>query len=225
MNEGLDRPIWRALTTRHRHLAVGGEMARRYPPDVSAFTATPDDGEAAMSALADLAQPGTTMLFLQADPILLPPRLVTTKTAEGVQMVAERPFAAFEDTRVAPLGPEDAEAMLELAELTRPGPFSLKAQSFGAFWGVKSEGRLIAMAGERLKVPGMTELSGLCTHPDVQGRGLGTLMFTYVAGRISARGEGIFLHAYAWNERAIRLYETLGFRLRTPMHIAFVEAA
>ncbi|MBZ8133816.1 GNAT family N-acetyltransferase [Afifella sp. IM 167] len=225
MKERLDRPIWTALTGRHSHLAEGGENARRYPADVSAFVATRDDGPESLAALAALARPGEPMLFLQAGAPALPEGFRLEKAADGVQMVAERPFPRIEDPRIAPLGPGDAAEMLALAELTRPGPFSLRAQSLGSFWGVKKNGRLIAMAGERLKVPGLTELSGLCTHPDEQGNGLGRLLMTYVAGEISARGEGVFLHAYASNGKAIRLYERLGFRLRSAMQIAFVEPA
>ena len=121
--------------------------------------------------------------------LVLPPQLVERQTAEAVQMVAEAPFPAIDDPRVERLGLADAEAMLALAELAKPGPFTLKAQSFGAFWGVKEEGRLIAMAGERLKLPGITELSGLATHPDRQGEGLGKLLFNFVAGQIAARGD------------------------------------
>ncbi|ORE98539.1 GNAT family N-acetyltransferase [Aurantimonas sp. 22II-16-19i] len=223
MADPLDRPIWTALTTRQAHLAEGDAHARRYLPDISPFTATRDDSEASLAPLARLAEPAGTMLFLQASPVVLPPQLVERQTAEAVQMIAEAPFAVIEDRRVERLGPADAEAMLALAELTKPGPFTLKAQSFGAFWGVREEGRLIAMAGERLKLPGITELSGLATHPDRQGEGLGKLLLTYVAGQISAGGDAVFLHAYAWNEKAIQLYERLGFRLRSAMHVAVVE--
>ncbi|SON57302.1 putative acetyltransferase [Hartmannibacter diazotrophicus] len=219
----LDRPIWTALTTRHAGLAEGGDLARRYPADISPFAAMPNDGEENLEALAALARPDTPMLFLQADPVILPPALKPVTTADGVQMVATSPFPLVDDPRIVRLGWDDAADMLELAELTKPGPFTLKAQSLGAFWGIREDGRLIAMAGERLKVPGLTELSGLCTHPDRQGKGLGKLMLTYVAGQISARGEGVFLHSYAWNENAIRLYERLGFYRRSPMHVAFVE--
>ncbi|MBO0905518.1 GNAT family N-acetyltransferase [Jiella sonneratiae] len=223
MFDALDRPIWTALTTRQSHLALGGADARRYPPAVSPFAASRDDGEASLAALAALARPGEAMLFLQQSPAVLPPGLVATRTADAVQMVAAGPFEAVDDPRIERLGPGDAAAMLTLAELTKPGPFTLKAQSFGAFFGVKENGRLVAMAGERLKLPGMTELSGLATHPDFQGRGLGRLLFRHVAGAISARGEAVFLHAYASNEKAIRLYERLGFTLRSEMSVVFAE--
>ncbi|MCB8836547.1 GNAT family N-acetyltransferase [Aurantimonas sp. VKM B-3413] len=223
MTESLDRPIWTALTTRHADLAQGGADARCYAADTHPFAASRDDGPESLRALAELRAPGGTLLFLQASVPALPAELVAIQTADAVQMVAEGAFPEIADPRIAQLGLDDAEEMLALAELTKPGPFSLKAQTLGRFWGVKSGGRLTAMAGERLKVPGLTELSGLCTHPDEQGRGLGRLLLNFVAGQISVRGEGVFLHAYASNANAIRLYEALGFRLRSPMHAVFAE--
>jgi len=97
--------------------------------------------------------------------------------------------------------------------------------NLGNFWGVKRDGVLLAMAGERLKQPGYTELSGVCVHPDAQGSGLGRLMSLFVAGQICARDEQPYLHAYATNARAIALYESLGFRLRSRMNVAMVRRA
>ncbi len=127
------------------------------------------------------------------------------------------------DSRIQPLSEADAEEMLALATLTKPGPFTRRAQSLGTFWGIKAEGRLIAMAGQRLRQTGFAELSGLCTHPQFQRRGLGTLLFRYVAGEIAARGETAYLHAYANNTPAIGLYRSLGFRLRSDMNLRVVK--
>ena len=162
------------------------------------------------------------MLLVMASEITVPPGFVTEKTADAVQMIADRTFERISDHRVVPLDEADAEAMLALATLTKPGPFSLKALSFGRFWGIKLDGRLIAMAGERMKQPGYTELSGLCAHPDFQGQGLGKMLLHFVAGEICARGEQPYLHAYAANTRAIALYESIGFKLRRAMNLAFI---
>lgn len=115
--------------------------------------------------------------------------------------------------------------MLALASLTRPGPFTLKALSLGDFWDVKINGRLAAMAGERMKQPGYSELSGVCSHPDFRGGGLGRLLSVFVSNRIMARGEVPYLHAYANNANAIGLYESIGFRLRSKMNVAVVQRA
>jgi predicted GNAT family acetyltransferase len=113
--------------------------------------------------------------------------------------------------------------MLELATLTKPGPFTLRAQALGTFWGIRLDGRLVAMAGQRMHQPGFAELSGLCTHPDFQGKGFGKLMFKFVAGEISARDEAVYLHAYKTNTGAISLYQSLGFSVRQEMQMRVVK--
>ena len=139
----LDRPAWTALTTRHAHLAEGGELARRYDPSIVPFAATLDDGAECLAALASLASPGETMLFLQAGPVALPSNLTATLEAAGVQMVAEDHLTGADDPRIAQLGEADAADMLELATLTKPGPFTLKARRLGGFWGIRRDGRLV----------------------------------------------------------------------------------
>jgi predicted GNAT family acetyltransferase len=108
--------------------------------------------------------------------------------------------------------------------LTKPGPFTLRAHALGEFFGVKIDGRLVAMAGERMKTAGFTEVSGVCTHPDFQGRGLGKLLSIFVTHRVLDRGETPFLHAFATNNAAIKLYESIGFELRTMMNVAMIRA-
>jgi predicted GNAT family acetyltransferase len=104
--------------------------------------------------------------------------------------------------------------MVELAALTRPGPFLARTHTLGRFVGIRQSGRLVAMAGERFKLDGITEVSGVCTHPDWRGRGYAGLLSRIVATRIADRGEIPILHAFATNTAAIRLYGELGFVLR-----------
>jgi ribosomal protein S18 acetylase RimI-like enzyme len=223
MTHILDRPVWNALTTRHAGLAEGGMLARRYNPSMTPFAAARDDSEECLRALGKLAGPDETLLLVQADAIVLPCGFSAVSAASAVQMVATRPPEKVADERIERLGPADAEDMLALAKLTKPGPFSLKAQSLGEFWGVKEKGALVAMAGERMKQDGCTELSGVCSHPDVRGRGLARLLSLFVAGRIIERGELPYLHAYATNSAAIALYESIGFELRRMMNVALIR--
>jgi len=184
-----------------------------------------DDDPDSLAALAALVPRDGSLLLLQADPIVVPPGLVAVTTAAGVQMVADGFTPAPRDERVVPLTAADADAMLALATLTKPGPFAPRTSSLGEFWGVKDEGVLVAMAGERMKQAGFTEVSGVCTHPAARGRGLGRILSAAVATRIVARGDTPYLHAYASNTVAIQLYASLGFRLRRPMHVAVVAQA
>ena len=223
MSHILDRPVWNALNSRHADLSEGNSLARRYAPAIHPFASTRDASPESLGALAALARPGETLIVLQRDAMPLPPGFALAGEAPGVQMVAERALEEVRDDRIERLGEADAAEMLDLATLTKPGPFTLRAQALGDFWGVRENGRLIAMAGERLKQDGLAEVSGVCTHPDARGRGLGRLLTLFVAGRILARGEQPFLHTYAGNATAIALYERIGFRLRSTMHVTMLN--
>jgi predicted GNAT family acetyltransferase len=172
----LDRPVWNALAGRQSAFAVGGDRARRFVPEVGPLASARDDAPESLAALGELVPAGGTLILLQADPIVLPPGIVAVTTAPGVQMVADRLAPAAIEREVVPLGEREAAEMLALATLTRPGPFALRTGSLGDFWGVKERGVLVAMAGERMKHDGYTEVSGVCTHPDARGRGLARLL-------------------------------------------------
>ncbi|MBZ9850474.1 GNAT family N-acetyltransferase [Mesorhizobium sp. CA14] len=225
MKHVLDRPIWSALATRHQAFGEGGDLARRYRPSIVPFAATAADDADSLRALVGLLPPGETAVLVQADEIALPPEISAISAAPLVQMIAEAPMPATSDERIRQLTKGDAAEMLALASLTKPGPFTLEALSLGDFWGIRIDGRLAAMAGERMKQPGYSELSGVCTHPDFRGGGLAHLLSVFVAGRIAGRGEVPYLHAYDSNEAAIRLYESIGFRLRSRMKMAMVQRA
>lgn len=214
MTTPLDRPIWHALGLRQVGFCVGGGLARRFRADVSPFVAAIDDSREALVAVAALAGVGETLLFLQRGPVPVPPGMRVVERGVGVQMVAADYAASEPPAGIVALGEADAAEMLVLATLTKPGPFRARTHELSQFWGVRGEnGRLLAMAGERLKLPGMSELSGVCTHPDARGRGLAALLSRHVGSEIVRRGEVPFLHAYADNAGAIRLYEGLGFRV------------
>jgi ribosomal protein S18 acetylase RimI-like enzyme len=220
MTDPLDRPIWHALAGRQAQFAVGAGKARRFRPDVSPFIACADDSPEALGAVAGLLGGDDAVLFLQRGAVPLPPGTRRIEGGRGVQMVAWDFVPSEPPLGLVALGEADAGAMLALATLTQPGPYRARTHELSQFWGVKDgSGRLLAMAGERLKLPGMSEVSGVCTHPDSRGRGLAAALSRHVASEIVRRGEVPFLHAYASNAGAIGLYERLGFR-----HNGAVEA-
>jgi predicted GNAT family acetyltransferase len=218
----LEHPVWNALSTRQLHVAIGDDRARRFHPEIGPLAAARDDTPDSIAALGALVPDGGTLLLLQTAAIVVPPGCHAITTAEGVQMVAERSIPAIADARVVPLGDADAPEMLALATMTRPGPFAVRTHTLGTFWGVRDNGVLVAMAGERMKQDGFTEVSGVCTHPDARGRGLARTLSAIVAARIAERGETPYLHAYATNTAAIALYESLGFRIRRTVHVASI---
>jgi predicted GNAT family acetyltransferase len=220
----LDRPIWAALSTAHLGLSVGGVLARRYAPEVNLFAAARDDSAAALTALTELVQPGERVFLAEVPDVVVPNGLVAIKAARGVQMVATRSIQTVElDADIVELTDADAPEMLALAKLTEPGPFLARTHTMGTFRGIRIGGRLAAMAGERFRFPGYTEVSGVCTHPDFRGRGLARRLSAAVAARIESRGERPFLHAWKTNLAAISLYESLGFEIRTEVDIKVLE--
>jgi len=221
----LARPAWESLATRHASLSLGGALAKRYQRDVNVFASSRDGSPAALDALAALVEPGEHVYLLQVPEIAIPPTLHATKTALGVQMLATRPVDAAPADDVILLGDADAPEMLALAQLTQPGPFLARTHVMGVFRGIRIDGRLAAMAGERMRMPGYTEVSGVCTHPDFRGRGLARRLSAIVANAIQARDETPFLHAWKDNRPAIALYEKLGFRLRAEVNVAVLERA
>jgi predicted GNAT family acetyltransferase len=221
----LDRPVWHALSTRQKTVAVGGERAKRFAPDIGPFAATRDDSPESLQALAELVPAGARVILIQVGDAPLPPGTIAETTALGVQMVAENVVPLEPSAPIERLTAADVPAMLALATLTKPGPFLPRTHELGQFWGVKEHGALVAMAGERMKPEGFTEVSGVCTHPDARGRGYAGLLSRVVATQIMRRGETPFLHAYASNTAAIGLYEALGFKLRCNVNVTVLARA
>jgi predicted GNAT family acetyltransferase len=218
----LDRPAWTALQTVQSQLARGEGAALRYDPDYAIFAATADHEPASLAALGMLIGTTGPAIVLQRDLLPPVPRTTVAKHRMGVQMVAEA-LTGEEALDFIELGDADAAEMLALATLTEPGPFFARTHRLGDFIGIRDSGRLVAMAGERMKLDGFTEVSGVCTHPDWRGRGYAGGLMRVVTARIVARGEMPFLHAYADNRGAIALYESLGFRVRCEVNVTVLE--
>jgi hypothetical protein len=221
----LDRAVWAALTTRQADLALGDDRARRLAPEYGLFAAAADRSPRNVAALAALVRATGPAALFEADP---PRELegVTITPGDPIsQMIATAPVSAPADFEVLRLGDADAAEMLELATLTRPGPFFSRTHQLGDFIGVRENGRLAAMCGERLRLPGHTELSAVCTHPDFLGRGYAAGLMSLVTQAIIARGDVAFLHVYDHNTRAIALYERLGWTRRRAVEVSFLEPA
>ncbi|MFF0200375.1 GNAT family N-acetyltransferase [Streptomyces sp. NPDC005017] len=210
----LDNPALASLSGPHARFAERRGRVLRYPLDVSPWLALPDAPDARDWAdLAALAGPGAEVP-LPAFRGRVPAGWEITFEMDGVQLVDDG-LAAAPDPEAVVLGPADVPEMLALVERTRPGPFLPRTIDMGTYLGIRRGGVLVAMAGERLHPPGWTEISAVCTDPAVRGEGLASRLILAVAHGIRERGETPFLHASAGNTDAVRLYEALGFRLRT----------
>ena len=226
MSDLLERPVWSALTGRQSEIGVSQGRALRFAPQYGLFAALPDYSAASLADLAALVRDqGDVALVEPQGP---PPIAGVAVKSQALcwQMVAERPNPVGEPAfAFGPLTDDDAPQMLELATMTAPGPFFERTHRLGRFVGVKQDGRLIAMAGERMRPEGFTEVSGVCTHPDHRGRGYAAGLMLEVAARIRARGEVPFLHSYAHNTGAIALYQALGFEFRRELVMTTLTAA
>ncbi|WP_061297761.1 GNAT family N-acetyltransferase [Herbidospora cretacea] len=209
----LDNPAWASLTGPHAHFAEVRGGVRRYPVDVSVFVALAGDpAPEDWPDLAAFAKPDGTVAVTGTDPVP-PAGWELVQTVPGVQLDGSAVYGAA-DPEAVRLGPADVPDMLDLVARTEPGPFLPRTVEMGTYLGFRHEGKLVAMAGERLHPPGWTEISAVCTDPSYRGQGLATRLVLAVAAGIRARGETPFMHAAASNVNAIRLYESLGFTLR-----------
>jgi len=221
----LDAPIWHALATRQSDLAIGNAHVRRFAPDYGPLAAVRDDGPDSMAALREIViAQGEVALFHDAG-FVCPDGLVVTRSGVLAQFVLGDLCAP---PGIAPrerLGEADAAAMHALATQTEPGPFCALTHRLGPFWGIKDQGRLAAMAGQRTRPPGFTEVSAVCTDPAYRGRGYAAAVIHAVAQDILADGDVPFLHCIAENAGAIGVYRALGFRERRRFALAILAAA
>jgi len=217
----LDNPAYAALCGPHARFAQVHGRARRYPPDVAPFLGLPSPPSAQdWRDAAGLVAPGTYVgVFQSGDELGGGWRAV--EAFEAVQMIGER-VTGGDCPEAVLLGAADVPEMLELVAQTEPGPFLPRTIELGDYLGIRLEGALVAMAGERFQLEGWTEISAVCTRPDHRGGGLASRLLQALTARMELRSQRVFLHVLSTNKGAIRLYEELGFRVSRTARIAVV---
>jgi predicted GNAT family acetyltransferase len=212
----LVNPIWQAATTRQRHLTYGEGPARRFYNDVLPLAALENHSVEAVAALTDLVTPGEQVMIFEEPPSRLDARQWRkVRRIPGYQMVCERllPQKARSDEPVSvmldPVG--DAEEMVALKAIAFPGLFGIRTPQLGGYRGIRVNGALVAMAGERLALYGYREVSAVCTHPAHLGHGYAQQLTREVTAAILADGDIPFLHVAGANGAAVHIYEQLGF--------------
>jgi ribosomal protein S18 acetylase RimI-like enzyme len=210
----LDNPVYAALTGAHSRFAQIRGQALRYPADVAPFFALPSEPSAADWVDAThLVPPGTYAAVLNSS-VETPDQWQAVRKFELLQMVGAN-VGGLDDPETISLGLDDVPEMLELARETDPGPFLDRTIELGRYLGIRRRGVLIAMAGERLHFDGWCEISAVCTAPTHRGQGLASRLVSALSHGIQRRSERVFLHVLSTNTNAIRIYEQLGFRVRT----------
>ncbi|MEM6637361.1 MAG: GNAT family N-acetyltransferase [Pseudomonadota bacterium] len=219
--ELLRDPVGAAFQSGWRQWAQTHGAVQSLPEFMGHFASLSDHAPDAGKDLAEvIAVRKAPVLFLQQDDIHVPPEVCCLQRSSGVQMVLHAPQSPVKFAGICQLGPRDAEAMLRLARVCKPGPFEIGTHLLGKFIGLREGGRLIAMAGQRMRLPGWIEISAVSVHPDYQRRGLGARVIRAMVDLICREGDTPFLHTYAHNKGAISLYQSLGFEFRAEMHIA-----
>ncbi|MYM25581.1 GNAT family N-acetyltransferase [Duganella sp. FT135W] len=210
-NPLLDHIFWHALDGAHRRWSDGTDAIRRYTQGFSPIIAFADPAQPDFAALAPWCTAGEHF-YCDSWTGTAPPGWRVEVESTMFRMVWEGALPATDPAPEAvPLRAEHAEQALELATLCKPGPFGIRTIELGDYFGYFDGERLMAMAGERLRAPGLCEISGVCTHPDYQGCGLAKKLITKLLLRHAARGEQSFLHVMH-NNPAHQLYLNMGFQ-------------
>ncbi|MBI1258845.1 MAG: GNAT family N-acetyltransferase [Chloroflexi bacterium] len=217
----LDKPYWHSLNTYHADFAIGTGLAKRYPADIMSITAIPDQSEAALRDLAQIVAQGEVVLIDGVPQSSDLPGWTMGASIDVYQMLYDQPIHVPEgDQTILELGAADVPDILRLIDLTHPGPFQPRALELGRFIGLRHQGQLIAIAGERSHLPGYHEISTVCTHPAYQGRGYARLLVSEMMTEHRRQGETSFLHVFTGNTTAFKFYQNMGFRTRTVRHLA-----
>jgi ribosomal protein S18 acetylase RimI-like enzyme len=226
----LDSPIWTALTTKQAQLAHSSALARRFPPEMTLLGALAANTAMAFDSLAQLIQRDPVTLYFTSAP-LIPAGWEILRAVELHQMVqeAETPPPNPQDSaapEVVELTPADVPEMSVLYTATRTGrTLCPRIQKLGQFLGVREEGKLVALGGLRLHLPGYREITTVATLPDREGRGYATAIVRSLIERIRSRGDRPFLTVRTDNTRAIEIYRRLGFRERTLLYSRTIRRA
>lgn len=227
MNHILDNMIWHAITTGNKDIAILDDVAGCYQPDIAPFAAIKEWTDENLERLYAFLPPGRKVALSYFDkPELEHTKWQTIREMDCCQMVYEHPVSSFitpQSELIVPLTREHVPQMLELTALTRPGPFLENTILFGNYVGIFSEGRLAAMAGERMHPVPYLEVSAVCTHPAHRGKGYAKACMLQVMKLILDKAFIPFLHVLSANEGAIHLYETIGFRVRKKINIDMVK--
>jgi predicted GNAT family acetyltransferase len=220
----LDDPVWSCLTTRHASFASGAARARRYVASVSPIAALSGIDPAHVADLEALVEIGGDVALIGPSASSLPANWQTLYVSQLSQMIRrDRSPLPEGDFDVTTLGKADVPEILELVDVTKPGPFRLRTIELGTYIGIRERGRLLAMAGERMWIGDWREVSAVCSHPDVQGRGLARALVGRVVNRMLRAGQTPILHVDNPNRRAIDMYRALGFVVRTELPLLYAK--
>lgn len=224
VEEPLHNPVFNALMSGDRHLSQGVGSVKYFDDEVSPFVGFHQDYDRGFEDLYEQLPAGRKILYATPGLIKEPAGWQLIVDLKGLQFVlSEKKVEVDHLIKPVELKTEHIPEMMSLAELTKPGPFGSRTIEFGHYHGVFADGKLAAMTGQRLHVENYTEISAVCTQPDHLGKGYAAALIIHQLKLITEAGQIPFLHVRADNERAISLYERLGFKVTRGMNFYFMK--
>jgi ribosomal protein S18 acetylase RimI-like enzyme len=224
MNEVLDNPVYRALISGDQNLSLGTEKVKYFDNNVSPFAGFEDGYDNGFGDLHDLLPDGRNILYATPEHITEPKGWQLLQKIEGLQFIFDISYntipLTFSPVR---LDEQHIEQMMQLAKLTKPGPFGPRTIDFGHYFGIFDKEKLVAMTGQRLHVQQFTEVSAVCTHPGYLGKGYAAALIQHQLHLIRQKEQTPFLHVREDNLRAIELYKRIGFKIRGTMNFYFLK--
>ncbi|MBV7530343.1 GNAT family N-acetyltransferase [Chitinophaga sp. sic0106] len=221
----LDNPAWHALQTIQRYFAQGTETVQRYMGNVLPFMAYNTDDFSGLEPLQPWISPGGESLFIIGELPQLPEKWQLESELVCTQMIStSTPATPDHEEEVIKLTEADRQEMVDFVNDGQPGYFKDDTPSLGNYYGIRKNGKLVALAGQRMKLPGYTEVSAVVTHPDYRGKGFARLLTTVVCRDIYTAGDVPFLHVVSNNRTAIGVYEKAGFEVRREISFWKIKA-
>jgi ribosomal protein S18 acetylase RimI-like enzyme len=223
VNHLLHNPVYNALLNGDKHLSFGTEQVKYFDEQVSPFAGFHQDYKNGFADLYEQLPTGRKILYAIPAFISQPKGWQIQHEIKGLQFVYEGNEIKSEFPNVKPLTEMHVEEMMQLVKLTKPGPFGLRTIDFGSYYGIFENDKLVAMTGQRLHIENYTEISAVCSHPNHSGKGYATILLQHQLQIILQKAEQPFLHVREDNERAIDLYQRLGFTVSRPMNFYFMK--
>jgi len=224
VNELLQNPVYNALLSGDRHLSFGTEQVKYFDEQVSPFVGFEESNTNGFAELYETLPVGRRILYATTNTITPPTGWQLQHEIKGFQFVFKKGKDIEEDfSKVIPLNDTHIDQMMNLATVTRPGPFGKRTIDFGHYYGIFKGEKLVAMTGQRLHIENLTEISAVCTLPGFTGKGYAYRLLQHQVKLILQQGQHPFLHVRGDNERAIEIYKRIGFTISRPMHFYFLK--
>jgi ribosomal protein S18 acetylase RimI-like enzyme len=224
MKHVLDNPVWNALISGNKNLSIGNETARYFHREISPFVGIVQHTPAYFDILRQTIPFDEPVAIFSNEKLLNPSPWTIIQQIDGFQMVYLKQLeSTVDELKIVLLSYEHVPQMLALTKQTNPGPFLSKTIEFGNYQGIFQENELVAMAGQRLHAGTNIEISAVCTHPDFTGKGYARKLIFNQIRNIQRQNETAYLHVRADNTRAINVYQSMGFEIRSEMIIYILK--